>query len=176
AAAALRLAPLPSGMRRAHLLAAGALTGLGFTVPLVVAGVAFPAGSTLEIAKIALLAGSLIAGAAGVLLLRRIPSTPVRTVALVDDLMDRSRLRAALPEVAFVRTPTECEGADVVLIDLARHVDDVAAVRAIAPDARIVGFGPHVDEAAASRARSSGADDVLARSRFFHDPAAALTR
>ena len=98
----------------------------------------------------------------------------MRTIALVDDLMDRSRLQAALPAVSFVRTASECAGADVIVVDLARHLHDVAAVRAAAPDARIVGFGPHVDEAAASQALTAGADEVLARSRFFHDPAAAL--
>ena len=55
-----------------------------------------------------------------------------------------------------------------------RTLDDVAAVRAVAPAARIVGFGPHVDGQAAEKARDSGADEVLARSRFFHDPAGAL--
>ncbi len=173
-AVALGLAPRPRGMDRAHLLAAGMLTGLGFTVPLVVADLAFTTGDQLAITKIALLAGSLFAGLVGAAMLRRLPSTPMRTVALVDDLMDRSRLQGALSAVEFVRAATECEGADIIVIDLARHVGDVAAVRAAAPAARIVGFGPHVDGEAAERARDSGADEVLARSRFFHDPAGAL--
>jgi len=61
-----------------------------------------------------------------------------------------------------------------VIVDLARHGDDLAPVRAVAPGARIVGFGPHVDGESAERARSEGADVVLPRSRFFRDPAAAI--
>jgi hypothetical protein len=94
-------------------------------------------------------------------------------VALVDDLMDRSKVSSALPGVSFVRDPGACADADVVIIDLGRHAADVAPVRAAAPGARIVAFGPHVDDEAFSTARANGADAVLARSRFFHDPAAA---
>jgi hypothetical protein len=51
----------------------------------------------------------------------------------------------------------------------------VAEVRAAAPDARIVAFGPHVDTALLEQATRDGADAVLPRSRFFQDPTAALT-
>jgi hypothetical protein len=47
-------------------------------------------------------------------------------------------------------------------------------VRVVAPDARIVAFGPHVDDAGAEAATAAGADAVLPRSRFFRDPAAAV--
>jgi hypothetical protein len=47
-------------------------------------------------------------------------------------------------------------------------------VRKAAPDARVVGFGPHVDEAAAEAALNAGADEVMARSRFFRDPSATI--
>jgi hypothetical protein len=95
-------------------------------------------------------------------------------VALVDDLMDRSRLTAAVPGIEFTRDAAGAAGAAVVVVDLARHAGALAAVRAAAPTARIVGFGPHVDEGTLTRARTEGADAVLARSRFFRDPAAAL--
>lgn len=96
-------------------------------------------------------------------------------IALVDDLMDRSRVRGALgDEVRFVRTPAETSGADVAIVDLARHGGAVAAVRAAAPTARIVAFGPHVDDAAMAAAHADGADVVLPRSRFFRDVAAAI--
>jgi NhaA family Na+:H+ antiporter len=173
-AVALGVAPMPKGMDRRQLLIAGVLTGLGFTVPLLVAGLAFSSTDRLEVTKLALLVGSVATGLVGWAFLRRLRSTTVRTIALVDDLMDRSRLQASLPAIAFVRTAAECEGADVVVVDLARHLHDVAAVRSAAPAARIVAFGPHVDETAASDAMKSGADEVLARSRFFHDPAAAV--
>lgn len=174
-AAALGLAPLPRGMQRGHLAAVGVLTGLGFTVPLVVADLAFTTPDRLAVTKLALIVASLFAGVVGAALLRRLRSAPVRTTALVDDLMDRSRLQAAVPTIEFVRTASECAGSDVVVVDLARHLHDVAAIRAAAPAARVVGFGPHVDEDAATQALAAGADEVLARSRFFHDPTSALT-
>jgi hypothetical protein len=98
----------------------------------------------------------------------------VRVCALVSDLMDRSRLAGAVPGVDFVGGPEDCGGADVVVVDLGRRGCDVAAVRAHAPTARIVAFGPHVDDAALDAARADGADRVLPRSRFFRDIEAAL--
>jgi hypothetical protein len=99
----------------------------------------------------------------------------MRIVALMSDLMDRSRVSAAVDGVEFVRDAGACSTADVVIVDIARHGDAIAAVRAAAPAARLVAFGPHVDEAGLERARTDGADLVLARSRFFADPAAAVT-
>jgi NhaA family Na+:H+ antiporter len=174
AAIALGIAPRPKGMDLRRLVAAGVLTGLGFTVPLVVADLAFGSGDRLLVTKLALLAGSAVTGLVGSLMLRRIPSDDMSTVALVDDLMDRSRLRASVPDVRFVRSVDECGDADVVVVDLARHLDDVAALREAAPEARIVAFGPHVDEEASRTAAGAGADVVLPRSRFFRDPAAAV--
>jgi hypothetical protein len=98
-----------------------------------------------------------------------------RVVAFVDDLMDRSKLTGAVPQCEFVRAADECAGADVVVVDLARHADAVAAVRAVAPAARLVAFGPHVDDRLLERARTDGADVVLPRSQFFRSPAAAVT-
>jgi hypothetical protein len=98
----------------------------------------------------------------------------VRICALVVDLMDRSRISASVPDAVFARDAAACAGADVVVVDLARSGHHVRAVRAAVPGARIVCFGPHVDEAGAAAARADGADVVLPRSRFFHDPSAAL--
>ena len=98
----------------------------------------------------------------------------MRICALVVDLMDRSRISASVPDAKFVRDAAACVGADVVIIDLARSGHHVSAVRDAAPAARIVCFGPHVDDEGASAARAAGADVVLPRSRFFHDPAAAI--
>jgi len=95
-------------------------------------------------------------------------------VALVDDLMDRSRVRAALgDDVRFTRSPADTAGATVIVVDLARHAGSVAAIRAAAPEAYVVAFGPHVEAAAMDEARAAGADRVLPRSRFFADVAAA---
>ena len=98
----------------------------------------------------------------------------MRVAALVDDLLDRSRVTAALPDAAFARDPADLPDADVVIVDLARHGDALPALRAARPQARIVAFGPHVDGAELAAAEAAGADRVLARSRFFHDPAAAV--
>ncbi len=95
-------------------------------------------------------------------------------VALVTDLMDRSRVSAALPATRFVRDAAGCAGAAFVLVDLARFGDQIGEVRRVVPAARIVAFGPHVDDAGAHAACEAGADQVLPRSRFFRDPAAAL--
>jgi hypothetical protein len=99
----------------------------------------------------------------------------VRVCALVGDLMDRSRVSSAIDGVEFVRDAAACAGAEVVVVDLARSGDQIAAVRAAAPDARLVAFGPHVDEAGAEAASAAGADVVMPRSRFFRDPAAAIS-
>jgi DNA-binding NarL/FixJ family response regulator len=98
----------------------------------------------------------------------------MKTVALVSDLMDRSRVGGALADVEFARDAAACTGADLVVIDLGRAADAVAAVRAVAPDARIVAFGAHVDTDVLAQATRDGADAVLPRSRFFADPAAAV--
>jgi len=98
----------------------------------------------------------------------------MRVCALVVDLMDRSRISASIPDAVFVRDAADCAGADVVIVDLARSGQHVAAVRAAAPSARIIGFGPHVDDEGANAALADGADAVLPRSRFFRDPSAGL--
>ena len=98
----------------------------------------------------------------------------MRVCALVGDLMDRSRISASVPDVVFVRDVDACAEADIVIVDLAKSGAAVAEVRAALPSARIVCFGPHVDEAGAAAASAAGADLVLPRSRFFHDPSALL--
>jgi hypothetical protein len=98
----------------------------------------------------------------------------MKIVAITSDLMDRSRITGAIEGVEFAREAAACAGADVVVIDLARDAALVPAVRAAAPGARIVAFGPHVDADVLEQAAADGADVVLPRSRFFQDPAAAL--
>jgi hypothetical protein len=96
-------------------------------------------------------------------------------VALVADLMDRSRVSAAISDVVFARDVLECADADAVIVDLARFGDVVAELRTMLPAARIVAFGSHVDEDAAAAARAAGADVVWPRSRFFRDPVSSLS-
>ncbi len=65
----LRLARLPAGIRLAHIGAAGAAAGIGFTVSLVIANLSF-AGVRLDDAKIAILCASTLSAAGGTALLR----------------------------------------------------------------------------------------------------------
>ncbi len=95
----------------------------------------------------------------------------MKVALITPDLMDRSRIAGALPDAEI----GDVTSADVVIIDLARALDQVAVTRANAPQTRIVCFGPHVDDAAAEAARAAGADVVMARSKFFRDVSAALT-
>jgi hypothetical protein len=94
----------------------------------------------------------------------------MRVCALVTDLMDRSKISSAIPDVVFTLDGT----ADVVIVDLERSAQLIPEIRAEMPGVRIVGYGPHVDDDAAEFARAAGADVVLPRSRFFRDPAAAI--
>jgi hypothetical protein len=98
----------------------------------------------------------------------------VRVVALVGDLLDRSKIAAAVPDAVFVGAPDECAGADTVVIDVKAHPDAVAAVRKVVPGARIVAYGRHDNPEALEAALGDGADAAFPRSRFFHDPAAAV--
>jgi hypothetical protein len=98
----------------------------------------------------------------------------VRVLALVGDLLDRSKIAAAVPGAQFVATPDDSAGADVVVIDVKAHPDAVGAARKLAPKARIVAYGRHDNPAALETARADGADAALPRSRFFRDPAAAI--
>ena len=98
----------------------------------------------------------------------------MRVVALVDDLMDRSKVSAAVPGVEIIADAAAASGADRVVVDLARHADDIGAVRGVAPGARIIAYGRHDDTAALAAARAAGADVVVPRSRFFRDPASVI--
>jgi hypothetical protein len=98
-------------------------------------------------------------------------------LAWVPDLMDRSRLTAACPDVRFARDGAELvalvgavtgeSAAAVVVVDLARPgaLDVVATLRAT--PARVVAYGSHVDRELLAAARGAGADTVLARSALF---------
>jgi DNA-binding NarL/FixJ family response regulator len=98
----------------------------------------------------------------------------MRVVALVGDLLDRSKIAAAVPDADFAKAPDEAAGADTVVIDVKAHPDAVAAVHKLAPAARIVAYGRHDNPEALAAATSAGAATALPRSRFFHDPAAAI--
>ena len=70
-----KIAELPQGVTWRHILGAGSLAGIGFTMALFIANLAFPEGSTLELAKLAILAASLVSGILGWILLSRASSS-----------------------------------------------------------------------------------------------------
>ncbi|HET8538302.1 MAG TPA: Na+/H+ antiporter NhaA [Anaeromyxobacter sp.] len=77
AAVKLGLAPIPGDAGWTRLLGASAVAGIGFTVALFIAALAFPErADLLDEAKLGILAGSLAAGVVGALVLRSTP--PVR--------------------------------------------------------------------------------------------------
>jgi Na+:H+ antiporter, NhaA family len=65
------LAVLPQGVTWKTMIGAGVLAGIGFTMSLFIATLAFADPDLLATAKLSILLGSLIAGAAGMLLLSR---------------------------------------------------------------------------------------------------------
>jgi NhaA family Na+:H+ antiporter len=64
-ALARRWTALPHGVTRGGLATAGTVAGIGFTMALFIAQLAFPPGRLLETAKVAVLAGSVVAALAG---------------------------------------------------------------------------------------------------------------
>jgi NhaA family Na+:H+ antiporter len=58
-----------------HLVGAGAVAGIGFTVSLFITELAFDDPATIAEAKIGILAASVLAGAAGWIWLRAVPTT-----------------------------------------------------------------------------------------------------
>jgi CheY-like chemotaxis protein len=100
-------------------------------------------------------------------------------VAIVDDLLFGSRIRAATEaagqRVTFVRHGGSVEdavrvaGASLVIVDLAGSgaAEAIRAVRALQGDRiPIVAFASHVRADLIAEARAAGADRVLARSAF----------
>lgn len=99
----------------------------------------------------------------------------MRVAAYVPDLMDRSKVSAAVPGAVFVASPAALAGAageaDVVVVDLARP--GVLDVLASLAGVRVVAFASHVDRERIAAARAAGAE-VHTRSAFFADVAAAV--
>jgi NhaA family Na+:H+ antiporter len=71
AAARLRLATLPEGVSWTALHGCAWLGGIGFTMSLFIATLAFQGTSVLDSAKVGILGGSLLAGAVGAVVVRR---------------------------------------------------------------------------------------------------------
>jgi Na+:H+ antiporter, NhaA family len=63
----LRIGALPEGVTGRQLMAVAAVAGIGFTVALFIAGLAYPAPALQDQARVGILAGSLLAAALGAL-------------------------------------------------------------------------------------------------------------
>ena len=70
---------LPAGVTRGHLVGASLLCGVGFTMSLFIATLAFGPSALLDSAKVGILIASALAGVLGYVVLRRLPATPVET-------------------------------------------------------------------------------------------------
>lgn len=94
----------------------------------------------------------------------------MRAVAYVPDLMDRSRVLGAHPEVEVAGDVAGlvamAEGADVVVVDLGRPGVLEALPAVVAAAGRVVGFASHVDAGLLEAAAATGCEAVP-RSRFF---------
>ncbi|MBX5441028.1 MAG: Na+/H+ antiporter NhaA [Solirubrobacteraceae bacterium] len=103
AAVALRIGPLPGGVAARHLAGAAAVAGIGFTVSLFVAELAFEDDAVLrQEAKLGVLAASVLAAVVGAGLLRRAgPATDAheRVAARLDPPVD--------PRADHVRGPAQ---------------------------------------------------------------------
>jgi NhaA family Na+:H+ antiporter len=74
------LCAMPQGMRWSHLVGAGMLGGIGFTMSIFITNLAFPGqAEVINSSKMAILAASLVAGILGFLWLRLVPPAPVRS-------------------------------------------------------------------------------------------------
>ena len=82
----LRAGTLPAGMGWLHMAAVALLAGIGFTMSLFIGGLAFGEGSAMNAVRLGVLAASVIAAVAGLLLLRHLagrqPSGHARSGAL----------------------------------------------------------------------------------------------
>lgn len=68
-----RLAAYPTGVTLRHIYGAGLLGGIGFTMSLFIASLAFASEPLLEYAKAGILVGSFVSGVFGWLVIRKIP-------------------------------------------------------------------------------------------------------
>ncbi|HLF99683.1 MAG TPA: Na+/H+ antiporter NhaA [Acidimicrobiia bacterium] len=91
---------LPAGVTWTEMAGVAACAGIGFTVSLFIAGLAFADAALIDAAKVGILGGSFLAGAAGALILRRAGRT-------------RDRMGRGHPsESAGDRRPTDEGGSD----------------------------------------------------------------
>lgn len=89
-----RLAVLPAGVTWTHVLGVAFLTGIGFTMSIFIANLAFGVGPLLDSAKTGILAASLVSGVLGAIVLLRTP--PMKPAPPVQGAPETSA-RVAVP-------------------------------------------------------------------------------
>jgi NhaA family Na+:H+ antiporter len=72
------IASLPSSVRWRHIYGVAWLGGIGFTMSLFIAGLAFGDSPLMDESKVGIYAASLVAGIGGLLILRRCPALPIK--------------------------------------------------------------------------------------------------
>ncbi len=93
-------------------------------------------------------------------------------LAYVPDIMDRSKVAAAVPGTTFVASPAELVAAAVegvatlVVADLGRPGVLEALPAVVATGARVIGFGSHVERSTLEAAAATGCE-AMPRSLFF---------
>ena len=103
-------------------------------------------------------------------------------LALVDDLMFRSKIKSTATQVGVsvtfagsrdaALTAMRADNPELVILDLNNpRTDPLGTVTAMKHDdalahIRVVGFVSHVDVDTANEARAAGVDEILARSAF----------
>ena len=91
----LGIADLPQAVNWRHMLGAGVLAGIGFTMSLFIASLGFVDADVLAAAKLSILAASLIAGTAGLLLLSRMKPMPAQADPVLGFADDGLEMRPA---------------------------------------------------------------------------------
>ena len=110
-------------------------------------------------------------------------------VLVSSDMTVSSRVRSTAEglrvPLAIALSPAELtarldRGVRLVIFDLSQPglklAEAIAAIRAAAPSARIIAFGPHVDEALLGSARDAGCDLVLTNGQFHREQRALLAQ
>lgn len=111
----LRVGPLPTGVGRGHVGGAATLAGIGFTVSLFVADLAFDDQLLRDQAKIGVLAASVVAAVVGLAILARRPRPELdgdgeaaRLDPAVDPAFDRTRGPVDAPVTVLAFGDYEC--------------------------------------------------------------------
>ena len=89
------LAALPRGVTWKHVLGVSFLTGIGFTMSIFIANLAFGAGPLLDSAKVGILAASVVSGLLGAAVLLRLP--PVAAEPTAEPVAARAEPVAPAP-------------------------------------------------------------------------------